>query len=185
MFENYKYRKSIKELEKQAKLIKRQRQMHNLTTARKIGIIFYLSSTKEFDAMLEFKGMLQQKNLWVEAMGYFPDKEIPQFYTLQPGVSIISKNDINWYGKPLSLISNDFVKKDFDILIDISQDEIVPLRWLATLSKAKFKVGALNYFNNPFDLMVTTNKSEGLPYLTSQIFKTLEVFNNRFAEQEL
>lgn len=183
MFENFKYNKSLKELSKTAKFLKRQRQIFNLTTARRIGIVFNLTDSKAFDAVLGFKSMLESIPITVEAIGFFNDKEIPQLYSMEKGVKVFSKVELNWYKKPESPSVSEFVAKDFDILIDLTQDEVLPLRWVSTLSKAKFKVGALNYFNNPFDLIVTVDKSLGLEYLTQQIYNTLEVLNNRFAQQ--
>lgn len=183
MFDNFKYNKSLKELGKQAKLLKRHRQIFNLTTARQVGVVFNLTDSKVFDSVLALKSKLEQIPIAVEAIGYYNDKEIPQLYTMEKGVKVFSKTDVNWYKKPETPIFTEFTSKDFDILIDLSQDEVVPLRWVSTLSKAKFKVGALNYFNNPFDLIVTVDKNLGLDYLANQVFNTLEVLNNRFAQQ--
>lgn len=183
MFDNFKYRKSLKELGKLTKSLKRQRKIYNLTTARHIGIVFNLTDSKVFDAIVGLKSMLERIPITVETIGYFNDKEIPQLYTMEKGIKVFSKVELNWYKKPESPMVSEFIAKDFDILIDLTQEEVLPLRWVSTLSKAKFKVGALNYFNNPFDLIVTIDKSLGLEYLTQQVYNTLEVLNNRFAEQ--
>ncbi|HDP76062.1 MAG TPA: hypothetical protein ENN49_09375 [Bacteroidales bacterium] len=183
MFENFKNNKSLKELSKTAKFLKRQRQIFNLTTARHIGIVFNLTDSKAFDTVLGFKAMLERIPITVEAIGFYNDKEIPQLYTLEKGVNVFSRVELNWYKKPKTPLYSEFIAKDFDILIDLAQDEVIPLRWVSTLSRAKFKVGALNYFNNPFDLIVTVDKSMGLEHLTQQIYNTLEVLNNRFAQQ--
>lgn len=185
MFDNFKYSKSLKELSKIAKFLKRERQIHNLTTARHIGIVFNLSDSKVFDTVVSFKAMLEDENITAEVIGFFNDKEIPQLYTMERGIKVFSKAELNWYKKPESPVVSSFISKNFDILIDITQDEILPLRWVSTLSKAKFKVGALNYFNNPFDLIVTVDKSLGMEYLTQQVFNTLQVLNNRFAQQTI
>ncbi len=183
MFDNLKYNKSLKELGKLTKFLKRQRQMYNLTTARHVGIVFNLTDSKVFDAVVGFKSMLERIPITVEAVGYFNDKEVQQLYTMEKGIKVFSRAELNWYKKPEATVVSEFVAKDFDILIDLTQDEVLPLRWVSSLSKAKFKVGALNYFNNPFDLIVTVDKSLGLEYLTQQIYNTLEVLNNRFAQQ--
>ncbi|HBI81688.1 MAG TPA: hypothetical protein DDY04_07075 [Bacteroidales bacterium] len=183
MFDNFKYRKSLKELERMSKFLNRQRQIFNLTTARQIGIVFNLFDSKVFDAVVGLKSMLNSILISTEAIGFYNDNEIPQLYTMEPGIKVFSKHELNWYKKPQSLIVDEFTAKDFDILIDLTQEEVLPLQWVSTLSRAKFKVGALNYFNNPFDLIVTVDKSLGVEYLTHQIYSTLEVLNNRFAQQ--
>ena len=183
MLDNFKYKKSLKELGKLTKSLKRQRQIYNLTTARHIGMVFNLTDYKVFDAVIGLKSMLERIPITVEVIGYYNDKEIPQLYIMAKGIKIFSKVELNWYKKPESPLVSEFIAKDFDILIDLTQEEVLPLRWVSTLSKAKFKVGALNYFNNPFDLIVTIDKSLGLEYLTQQVYNTLEVLNNRFAQQ--
>jgi hypothetical protein len=73
---------------------------------------------------------------------------------------------------------------NFDILIDLSTEEVFPLKWVVSLSKAKFRVGNLSYPDNPNDLIINIKPNEDLSYLISQIKHYLNLINNRFAQQD-
>ncbi|HOY71588.1 MAG TPA: hypothetical protein PLX53_00485 [Tenuifilaceae bacterium] len=183
MFDDYKYKKALNEINRQAQGFKRQRMVHNLTTARKILIVFTLNSQEVIDSVLNLVKYFESLNITVHALGYYPQKEVPQVFTMHPGITIFSKAETNWYGKPLSSDVEAFINKEYDILIDVDFDEVVPVRWISTFSKAKFKLGSQNYLNNPFDLILTVDKLKGLPYLCEQVKQVLFKLNNRFADE--
>jgi len=181
--DDYKYRKSIKSLNKALVGIKRHKMVQNLTTARNIGLVFNLPDQSVLDEVLNLKKYFESNNISVVALGFFPGKEIPQYFTMHNRVSVFDKNQVNWYGKPESAVVDSFTSTEFDILIDLNFEETMPMRWISSLSRAKFRVGALNYYNNPFDLIVTVDKSKGLNYLCEQIKQILFQLNNRFAQE--
>lgn len=161
----------------------RQKMVHNLTTARTIGIAFNLTDQGTLDEVLSLMDSFEELNIRAYALAYFDAKETPQYFSMHTRVDIIDKSRVNWYGKPESTVADSFMAKEFDILIDFNFHESLPMRWIATLSKARFKVGALNYFSNPFDLIVTVDHSKGLNYLGQQMYDILYQLNNRFAQE--
>ena len=181
--DDYKYRKSIKNLNRALVGFKRHKMVQNLTTARNIGLVFNLPDQSVLDEVLNLKKYFESNNITVVALGYFDAKEIPQYFTMHNRVSVFDKNQVNWYGKPESAVVDSFTSTEFDILIDLNFEETMPMRWISSLSKAKFRVGALNYYNNPFDLIITVDKSKGLNYLCEQIKQILYQLNNRFAQE--
>ncbi|QKG79852.1 DUF6913 domain-containing protein [Tenuifilum thalassicum] len=184
MFNNLKYKKSLKALAKQARTISRQRKIYNLTTARNVGIVFNVTDSKTFDTVLQFIAKLEKIPLNVDALAYYSEKEIPQIYVLNEKIDVFSKNETNWYYKPQSPVVDSFISKEHDILVDLTREESVPLRWISTLSRAKFKVGVLNYFNNPFDLIISIDEGQSLDYIVEQTYNTLESLNNRFSQEQ-
>lgn len=183
MIDNLIYRKSISSLNKRVKSLKRNKTVHNLTTARSIGIVF---QAKTRDDLLPVKSLMERfmkQNINVRAMGYHGAKEVPALLQNEAyPMELFCKNETNWYHQPTSEKVLRFAREELDILIDLSFDEVLSLRWLTTLSMAKFKVGALNYHQNPFDLILTIDKKNGLSYLCEQVEKVLYEINNRFAE---
>lgn len=182
-FDNYKYKKSLKSIAKALVGFKRQKMVQNLTTARTIGIVFYLQEQSVLDEVINLKAYFESINISVQVLGYFQGKETPQYFTMHNRVNVFDNNQVNWYGKPDSPLIESFVTNEFDILIDLNFEEIMPMRWISSLSRAKFRVGALNYYNNPFDLIITVDKSKGLNYLCEQIKQILYQLNNRFAQE--
>jgi hypothetical protein len=62
--------------------------------------------------------------------------------------------------------------------------EAFPLRWVASLSLAKFKVGTLHYFGNPYDMVISLKSNHDLGYFITQIKHYLNLINNRFAQEK-
>lgn len=184
MFSNLKLKIGLSKLRKQAKSVKRHKMVYNLQTARKVGIVFFASNGDEFDHAMNLVSFLTGKNIDVALLAYCPEKEIPQNFYLRKHTKVFTKKELNWYGKPTPEYVNKFISLELDILIDLSMHEIFPLRWVSTLSTAKFKVGALNYFGNPNDLVINVKKEQNIDYLISQIKHYLNLINNRFAQQE-
>jgi hypothetical protein len=184
MFKNLKLRIGHKKLGKQLKRFTREKKVHNFVSARKVGIVFYASSKNTFQQVVDFTSFLTSQNLEVCLLSYCPLKEIPQEFQLFESVNIFTKKETNWYGKPLTTVANEFMTNNFDILIDLSTEEVFPLKWVVSLSKAKFRVGNLSYPDNPNDLIINIKPNEDLSYLISQIKHYLNLINNRFAQQD-
>ena len=159
--------------------------VYNLDSARRIGIVFIASSDLVFEQALGFMNFLKEKNLEVKLIAYYPGKEIPQKFLLRKNINVFTKKDLNWYFKPLSTFADEFIATDFDILIDLSMQETFPLKWITSLSRAKFKVGNLSYFGNPNDLIINIKPQENLDYLITQIKHYLYLINNRIAQEKI
>jgi hypothetical protein len=185
MFKNFKLRIGHSRLNKQLKSFNREKKVHNFVSARNIGILFYASNESVFKQVMDFVDFLSKQNLEVCMLAYCPEKEVPQKYQLYESVNIFNVKEINWYGKPLAPFTSEFTKMKFDILIDLTTQEIFPLKWIASLSIAKFKVGNLSYYGNPNDLIINVKPDENLEYLISQIKHYLNLINNRFAQEQV
>ncbi len=85
---------------------------------------------------------------------YIDECQVPHYCLEQLTADYISKANLNWYGKPQFPIYQDFIDKDFDILIDFSQKETSALQTILSLSKAKFIVGFLPEFKQLYDLFL-------------------------------
>lgn len=169
---------------KSLKTLKRNKIVHNLVTARRIAIVGVVNTTKEFDEINSFQRLLIEKNMEVETLVYFPGKEVPQQLLLRKGVNIFNKNEVNWYGKPLLPYVEHFCREEYDILIDLSLVELFPIRWVATMSRSRFKVGGLSYSGNPYELIITVDNQKEITYLSDQILHYLNLINNRFAQEQ-
>lgn len=184
MFSNLKLKIGLSRLKKQLKGHKRQKMVYNLETARRIGIVSNATSSIVFEQTMQLATFLNSKHIDVSLLVFCPEKEVPQKYYLRKNVVVFNKKELNWYGKPLHPAVDDFISSNFDILIDLSLQEIFSLRWIASLSKAKFKVGTLQYFANPNDMVISLKKEQGIEILIEQLKHYLNLINNRFAQQE-
>jgi hypothetical protein len=184
LFDNIKRNTGLSALNKSLRTVKRNKFVHNLVTARKVAIIGVINNTKDFDDITVLQKFLLDKNIQVEILVYFPGKEIPQQLLLRKGINIFNKNEVNWYGKPQLTFIDNFCKEEYDILIDLSMIELFPIRWIATLSRSKFKVGSLSYTGNPYELIITIDNKKEISYLSEQVIHYLNLINNRFAQEQ-
>jgi hypothetical protein len=171
-------------LRKQLKSVLRDKRVHNLVTARSVGVLLHAPSEEHVGNASELVAFLTEKNMEVCLLVYYPEKDLPQRLISQENVNVFSRKEINWFGKPMALFVGEFLNMDFDILIDLSMQESFPIHWIASLSVAKFKVGNLSYEGNPYDLVISTKQEEGLDFYIKQIKHYLNLINNRFAQEQ-
>ncbi|MDD3569101.1 MAG: hypothetical protein PHT92_11945 [Bacteroidales bacterium] len=184
MFKKFKLRIGHKKLRKELKSFSREKKVHNFVSARRVAIVFYASNRNNFKQINDFADFITKQNLEVTMLAFCPQKEIPLDYQKFDNVNLFTIKEVNWYGKPLAPFAEEFMATNFDILIDLSTEEIFPLKWIVSLSKAKFRVGNLSYPDNPNDLIINVKPDEDLNYFISQIKHYLNLINNRFAQQD-
>lgn len=184
LIDNIKRNAGLSALGKNLKTVKRTKFVHNLVTARRVAILGVVNSLKDFDDITSLQKFLIEKNMQVDVLVYFPGKEVPQQLLLRKGINLFNKNVVNWYGKPLVPFVDHFCREEYDILIDLSMVELFPIRWITSLSRAKFKVGSLSYSGNPYELIINVDNKKDITYLSEQMIHYLNLINNRFAQEQ-
>ena len=99
---------------------------------------------------------MQERKIEVTILGYFPGKNLPDQYTAIRYLTCIKKDELNSFYHPVSAETRSFINNRFDILIDINFENLFPLLYITSLSRAGFKVGLFdnNTTESPFDLMM-------------------------------
>ena len=93
---------------------------------------------------------------------------------------MFTKQEIGFFYKPSSPESDSFIKKHFDVLIDVNFKNILQLHYISSLSDARFKVGLFEQGNGntPFDLIMEINKPVGITDYLNQVIHYLEMINS-------
>ena len=76
-----------------------------------------------------------------------------------PQSRILGLNDYNWLGKPKDYVLTDLRAEHYDLLIDLSTQPILPLRYLAMYTDADFKVG-LNVGTGEHDMLIAMEQPD-------------------------
>lgn len=119
----------------------------------------------------------------VVAMGFFDLKEAPTFLVDKIGFDYFTRLDLNWYMKPTGKNVMHFVQKEYDILIDLSQNEHLPLQFVLARSKARFKVGRYSKSNEPYyDLMIELPHEVRMTTYIKQINHYLDLMRSNAAK---
>jgi hypothetical protein len=157
----------------------RERKMTNLKEAKKIGVLYTLDDVPEYETVSEFVSLLQRDHKEVKALGFVKNKNLVSRFLPKLSYDFFSSKDINWFFKPLHSRVKDFIEKEFDILIDLSMKDSLPLKFISALSMAHCRVGRFSEANRVcYDIMIDLNKPLSLNEYILQIIHYLTVINN-------
>jgi hypothetical protein len=99
-------------------------------------------------------------------------KQLIDHYLYRKGFDFFTRKQLNWFFKPQSENVDAFIKKPFDLLIDLSLDNPFPLKYIITFSEAKFKAGRYSDNCNYLDLMIDiTKENEAMTALKDEVEK--------------
>lgn len=156
-------------LRRKVRELSRNKEFINLAGVSAVGVIFNQTDEKNFEYVQEYVRTMAADGKQVFGIGYVNSKEIPDFYLLRNGFNFFCRKDINWYGIPQPVFVNDFIEREFDLLIDLSIDNIFPVEYIFSLSRAKFKTGHYAIRAQHADLSIDIGSSRDVGYLTKQI----------------
>ncbi len=143
---------------------KRQRQAHNMTSAKTVGILFDATTEKTRREIMDYAQELTDKGKRVRLFGYFKSKQPPEGHTFQ----FFFQKETSWTGVPKSEKADNFVREKFDLLIYLDPEECRPLEWVAAASQAAMKVGFATDRPNDFDLLLETG-GKGIHHFIEQL----------------
>jgi hypothetical protein len=106
-----------------------------------VGVLFLLEDEKKFIQVDRIIKKLVQQGKRVKMIGYFPEKIMPSFYTQKLKIDIFTNKDTNLFGFPKSGAVKVFIERKFDLLIDFTEDDILPTDYILGMSNAGFKAG--------------------------------------------
>lgn len=157
----------------------RERRTFNLKNAETLGLLFFIENDFFYQRALETIKIFQEKNLKVQALGFVNQKNYPAYFHPRIFFNIFTLRDINWFGKPTASSIQNFMKMDFDILIDMSSGKHFVLKYISGLSAAKFKVGRFAENNEAYyDLMINMDMNIGFDDYVHQVIHYLNLINN-------
>ena len=140
--------------------------LHN---AKSIGILFSAIDIKQNDIILDFVKQLKHSQKDVQILGYLPKRE----FGFQYPFPYISNKDISWYGKPGGGTTGFFERSPFDLMVNFSMEDCLPLEYISAVSLAKFRVGFnKDIQNSNYDLILISNEKQNI----SNLIQNLEMY---------
>jgi hypothetical protein len=131
-----------------------------LAEAKNIGIIYNATEYISFEIIRDLVKQLSSKSISISALGYVDSKKLIDSYLYRKGFDFYCKNDLNWYYKPVSTQTEQFINEPFDILINLSLDYQFPIYYISSASKAAFKTGRFSLTDNSLDFMIDIEKEK-------------------------
>ncbi|HXH17552.1 MAG TPA: hypothetical protein VNJ07_00595 [Chitinophagales bacterium] len=136
---------------------------HNAST---IGLLFDGTKQENMEPAKRYHQFLRSQNKKVHLLCYI-EKE-------RPGESLpfdyLTKKNLNWCFIPEHPKADDFINNRFDLLINLSTHDCLPLEYISSLAKSKLRIGRFipeKTFCN--DLMIDLKGNNDVNYLISQV----------------
>lgn len=165
-------------LKSEIKKVSREKKICNLSEANKIGIVYYLPDEETYNKVTTFVKRLQEMGKSVKALGYVENKGLTGYFLPKLSYDFLYPSGLSWNFKPVSDAAKDFMQSEYDILIDLTTEDILPLLYVTGLSKARFKTGMQSDAKNTYlDLMISLSEDGELDELIEQIDHYLSIIN--------
>ncbi|MBN2746431.1 MAG: hypothetical protein JXR34_06870 [Bacteroidales bacterium] len=164
-----------KELSKKVVRMERQRAFFNLESAKSIGVVFDATNESDYNKVASFVRHIQTFHKTVKVIGYVNYKDLPHFIHQRLAYDFVLSKDLAFNGRPQNTFAKDFIKTEFDLLIDFNLSLISPLKYITALSMAKCKVGLMSdEMKTYYDLMIQGVESNDLPRFIKEVLSLLE-----------
>lgn len=147
-------------LSNQLRMLERVPEVCTLKEAETIGIIYNATEYVSFEIIRNLVKDLTHDSKKVMVLGYVDSKNLIDNYLYRKGFDFFSKNELNWYNKPVSPLVDQFIQEPFDLLINLSLDDHYPIRYITSLSAARFKTGRYTPDDLCLDLMIDIEKEK-------------------------
>jgi hypothetical protein len=180
IFNNIKKKIGTYILKKESVKHRKNKETISMHEAKNIGILYKVSNEETHDFVVEFIKSLQDKDIDVKALGFIEYKEIPHFCFPKLKHNFLTKRNINWHYKPTGNEIVDFINKEFDILIDLSMENYLPIQFVLSRTNAKFVVG--KYYDNTthyYDMMLKVDDSIKINNFIKVVVDYLNIIKTR------
>lgn len=168
-------RRLLRELPVERKPIAR-----NLGLARKVAIVYVVEDEAAHNHVKNYvKRVKEELGISnIMAFGYSDQKVMPHYLHARLNFDAICQKDLNWYRIPQGNAVQNFMAEEFEVLIDLSQEDRLPVQYILAKSRARFKVGRWSESNKKIlDMMIDMAGSRSLPQLIQQIHHYLLMVN--------
>ncbi len=152
----------------------------NLAASVKVGILYSVTDEDAHNKVRNYVKKIKEELgiTRIMALGYFDSKEMPFYLHAKLNFDVYSLKDLNWYRIPHGNIVQNFIAEEYDVLIDLTVHDSLPLQYVMAKSKARFKVGRLGDTNAHFlDMMIDTAGADSLPQLIANMHRYLMMVN--------
>jgi len=157
----------------------RNKRFHSFNTATTVGLVFKLEKDvlpAEVIAMMKF---LQRKHISCSLLGYYDGDALPASIINTSMVSVFTRKELSWYGRPVADDVKRFLHKGYDIVIDFCrQPDVYPIQYIVSTVHASMIIGGVQYARCPYDLIVDAQQVCTPEQYVQQIRHYLSVINN-------
>ena len=155
----------------------RAKEVCNLLNANSIGILYEATSENQLKMIQPFVSYFFNLRKDVKALGFVNSKQLSYCHVPKLQYDFFYRKDLNWFYKPQNYIIDNFVKKEYDILINLCDSSIIPIKYLVASSLAHFKIGIYEEDYEIYDLMIALKDDKSTEKLMSEIKHYINLIN--------
>jgi hypothetical protein len=153
--------------------VARSRRGSNFNQAQHVGLLYEDVDEPHYKQIKSYvrhlKGEYGIRKILALSFIDTDEKKIPAWHAHKLEFEFFTRSDLNWHLKPGSHVRN-FTDTEFDILIDLSSKDCVPIRYVLAHSKAKMKVGRKgNPGEEHYDLVLDLGNELGTDKFLEQV----------------
>jgi hypothetical protein len=157
----------------------RTKKVCNIENAKSIGVLYEATSEDQIKIIQPFISYFFELKKDVKALGYVDSKELLYCHTPKLQYDFFYKKDLNWYYKPQNYIIDNFIKKEYDILINLCDSSVIPIKYLVASSIARFKIGVYEENYEIYDLMISLKDDKSMSKLMNEIKHYINLINKK------
>lgn len=144
--------------------------MLSLDRAQHIGIVYNAESKENEQVINQYASELRAEGKKVFMLGYVDQKQLPHTKKFLLNSEFFWREKLNGVNLPIKGKIGQFLQLEFDLLLNLYNEPLLPMQAIAAYSKAKYRVGAnieggLNYF----DAVIDTGSRTDLRFLIEQV----------------
>lgn len=159
--------------------LKRNKKLVNLNEAKAVGIVYNVTNQEIFRKVKLLIKDLTTTKRQVMAVGFVNKKSIPNYCVAAYSGYYFDQKDLNWFGGPKNDYIKEFINKEWDILIDLTMEDVFAIQFISGLSKSRFKVGRYSESHKKYyDLMIKVNNSLSIDAFIEQILHYLLILKS-------
>jgi hypothetical protein len=154
----------------------------NLAVANKVGMLYVAHDEQAHTQVRNYvKKIKEELGLTrIMALGYFPGKALPFHLHTKLNFDAICLKDLNWYRIPQGNTVQNFMAEEYEIIIDLTMEDRLPIQYIMAKSRARFKVGRWSESNKKIlDMMIDMAGSRSLPQMIQQVHHYLLMVNSK------
>ena len=152
----------------------------NVHEYRSVGVLYHCDSEETHKKVKVFVDFLR-KEIGVRdvmAMAFVDEKEIPSYLIAKLNFVQICRKDLDWKMMPRGNEVANFITEPFDVLIDLSLEDVLPIQYMVAGSRAAFKVGRKEGLNEELnDMLIDMAGSKSLSQYINHVNKYLHMLN--------
>jgi hypothetical protein len=146
-----------------------------------IGIVYDATHENAYKSIKALMENIKKYDKTVKSLGYANLPELANFHIQPKEFEFFCNKDLNWFKKPTDEGVERFCNTEFDILLDLSINDHLPLQFVVAMSDAKFKTGRYSKTNiQLYDMLIDISENPSLEFLTDQSINYLKMINPKF-----